>query len=77
MPGWFSARITSFICSRIFSLGIESPSHTQILLSVPEIDGPFEVRCDNCGKTYVYKRRDLRRYEGEVPKFKTHPLFEP
>ncbi len=42
---------------------------------VPEIDGPFEVRCDNCGKTYVYKRRDLRRYEGEVPKFETHPLF--
>jgi hypothetical protein len=50
-------------------------AYTDPYSPVPEIDGPFEVRCDNCGKTYVYKRRDLRRYEGEVPKFKTHPLF--
>jgi serine/threonine protein kinase len=50
-------------------------AYTDPYSPVPEIDGPFEVRCDDCGKTYVYKRRDLRRYEGEVPKFKTHPLF--
>src|SRR6266480_5387738 len=50
-------------------------AYTDPYSPVPEIDGPFEVRCDNCGKTYVYKRRDLRRYEGEVPKFETHPLF--
>jgi len=50
-------------------------AYTDPYSPVPEIDGPFKVRCDNCGKTYVYKRRDLRRYEGEVPKFETHPLF--
>ena len=50
-------------------------AYTDPYSPVPEIDGPFEVRCDNCGKTYVYKRGDLRRYEGEVPKFETHPLF--
>jgi len=50
-------------------------AYTDPYASIPEIDGPFEVRCDDCGKTYVYKRKDLRRYEGEVPKFKTHPLF--
>ena len=50
-------------------------AYTDPFAPVPEIEGPFEVRCDDCGKTYVYKRKDLRRYEGEVPKFNTHPLF--
>jgi hypothetical protein len=50
-------------------------AYTDPYAPVPEVHGPFEVRCDDCGKTYVYRQRDLRRYEGEVPKFKTHPLF--
>jgi hypothetical protein len=42
---------------------------------VPEVENPFHVRCDDCGKTYVYRRSEIRRYEGEVPKFTPHPLF--
>lgn len=50
-------------------------AYTDPFSPVPDVQGPFKVRCDDCGKTYVYKRSDLRRYEGEVPKFTTHPLF--
>jgi hypothetical protein len=43
---------------------------------VPPLDGPFKVRCDDCGKTYTYKRSDVRRYEQEITKsFTPHPLF--
>jgi hypothetical protein len=49
--------------------------YTDPFSPVPDVEGPFQVRCDDCGKTYVYKRSDLRRYQGEVPKFTTHPLF--
>jgi hypothetical protein len=43
---------------------------------VPSLDGPFKVRCDDCGKTYTYKRSDVRRYEQEITKaFTPHPLF--
>lgn len=50
-------------------------AYTDPFSPVPALDGPFEVRCDDCGKSYVYKPSDVRRYEGEVPKFTTHPLF--
>jgi hypothetical protein len=50
-------------------------AYTDPFSPIPDVEGPFKVRCDDCGKTYVYKRSDLRRYEGEVPKFTTHPLF--
>jgi hypothetical protein len=50
-------------------------AYTDPFSPVPDVEGPFKVRCDDCGKTYVYKRSNLRRYEGEVPKFTTHPLF--
>lgn len=37
----------------------------------------FSVRCDNCGKEYVYKRRDVFRYEQVPPEFfLPHPLFK-
>ena len=43
---------------------------------VPSLDGPFQVRCDDCGKTYSYKRSDVRRYEQEITgSFTPHPLF--
>ncbi len=43
---------------------------------VPSLDGPFKVRCDDCGKTYTYKRSDVLRYEQEITKaFTPHPLF--
>jgi serine/threonine protein kinase len=50
-------------------------AYTDPFSPVPDVEGPFKVRCDDCGKTFVYKRSDLRRFEGEVPKFTTHPLF--
>jgi len=43
---------------------------------VPSLDGPFKVRCDDCGKTYSYKPSDVRRYEQEITgSFTPHPLF--
>jgi hypothetical protein len=43
---------------------------------VPALDGPFKVRCDDCGKTHTYKRSEVRRYEQEITKsFTPHPLF--
>jgi Protein kinase domain len=50
-------------------------AYTDPFSPVPDLEGPFKVRCDDCGKTYVYKPSNVRRYEGEVPKFTTHPLF--
>jgi Protein kinase domain len=50
-------------------------AYTDPFSPVPDLEGPFKVRCDDCGKTYVYKPSDVRRYEGEVRKFTTHPLF--
>jgi hypothetical protein len=42
----------------------------------PPLDGRFRVRCDGCGKEYLYKPSDVRRYEQELPDgFVPHPLF--
>ena len=42
----------------------------------PNIDKPFAVRCDECGKEYMYQPSDVLRYEMEVPaSFVAHPLF--
>jgi len=30
--------------------------------------GPFRVRCDMCGKEYVYKRSEVLRIERELPR---------
>lgn len=36
----------------------------------------FAVRCDDCGKEYLYKTSEVRRSEQEVPNdFTPHPLF--
>ena len=44
--------------------------------SRPPIHGPFCVRCDMCGKEYVYKPSDVLRIEKELPEgFVPHPLF--
>jgi hypothetical protein len=60
--------------SDVWSLGVTLVD-TDPFSPVPDLEGPFKVRCDDCGKTYVYKPSDVRRYEGEVPKFTTRPLF--
>ena len=37
----------------------------------------FTVRCDECGKTYTYRRKDVLRVEQAPPEaFKPHPLFQ-
>src|SRR5205823_1244835 len=42
----------------------------------PNIDQPFGVRCDECGKEYTYQPSDVLKYEMEVPaSFAVHPLF--
>jgi hypothetical protein len=43
----------------------------------PVNQGQFPVRCDLCGKEYLYKRRDIFRYE-QMPResFIAHPLFK-
>ena len=36
----------------------------------------FKVRCDSCGKEYVYKPSDVLRLEKHLPEgFVAHPLF--
>jgi serine/threonine protein kinase len=67
---WFHRRPNIFNVHRI-PLG-----QTDAVLSRPEIDKPFVVRCDECGKEYVYQPSDVLRYEMEVPEsFVPHPLF--
>ena len=44
--------------------------------SHPPINGSFRVRCDMCGKEYVYKPSEVSRLEKELPEgFIPHPLF--
>lgn len=41
------------------------------------VDHPFKVRCDECGKEYVYKPSEVMRVEEQSPEsFTTHPLFD-
>ena len=42
----------------------------------PNIGRPFAVRCDECGKEYMYQPSDVLKYEMEVPaSFVAHPMF--
>lgn len=42
----------------------------------PAIDARFRVRCDDCGKEYLYAPSEVVRYEQEPPaSFQPHPLF--
>jgi len=67
---WFHLRQSLFSSHRI-PLG-----ETDAVMSPPALDGPFPVRCDECGKEYLYKPSDLRRFEQELPEsFVPHPLF--
>jgi hypothetical protein len=69
---WFHFRQSLFSSHRI-PLG-----ETDAVMSLPALDGPFRVRCDDCGKEYLYKPSDVRRYEQELPaSFTPHPLFQP
>jgi hypothetical protein len=67
---WFHFRQTLFNSHRI-PLG-----ETDAVMPVPVLGGRFPVRCDECGKEYLYEPSDVRRYEQELPEsFSPHPLF--
>lgn len=67
---WFHLRQNLFSSHRI-ALG-----ETDAVAPLPPIKTRFRVRCDECGKEYLYKLSDVRRYEQELPQsFAPHPLF--
>jgi|SRR5580692_3342489 hypothetical protein len=69
---WFHFRETLFNSHRI-PLG-----ETDAVMPLPALKGPFSVPCDVCGKEYLYKPSDVRKFEQELPEsFTPHPLFRP
>lgn len=67
---WFHRRYNFFNVHRV-PLG-----ETDAVLPRPKIDKPFGVRCDECGKEYLYQPSQVLKYEMEAPaSFVAHPLF--
>lgn len=68
---WFHVPKNLFFRHRILL------AETDAIASLPAIDKPFRVRCDQCGKEYLYKASEVFRSEQqEVPEsFTPHPLF--
>ena len=51
-------------------------AETDAVTPRPAIDCRFRVRCDECGKEYVYKPSEVLRSElGPPDPFAPHPLF--
>ena len=49
---------------------------TDAVLPRPTIARPLTVRCDECGKEYLYEPSEVLKYEMEAPaSFVAHPLF--
>ncbi len=49
---------------------------TDAAIPSPPVFEPFVVRCNECGKDYLYKPLEVLRYEMEVPSsFVPHKLF--
>jgi hypothetical protein len=43
----------------------------------PALDGEVSVRCDHCGKEYLYKPKEVLRAQLDSPiNFRPHPLFQ-
>lgn len=68
---WFHLRQNIMVRHRILL------AETDAVSPRPPIDQRFMVRCDLCGKEYLYKPSEVRRCEQqEVPEsFSPHPLF--
>lgn len=67
---WFHMRRNLFFRHRI------PLAETDAFARLPALDERFLVRCDECGKTYVYKPSAVLRFEQELPEaFTPHPLF--
>jgi hypothetical protein len=67
---WFHVRKNLFFRHKIL-LG-----ETDGVTPRPAIDQHFRVRCDECGKEYIYKPSEVLRVEQEPAEpFTPHPLF--
>ncbi len=67
---WFHVRQNLFFRYRI------PLAETDALTPRPNVDRPFRVRCDKCGKEYRYKPAEVLRTDQEPPEsFIPHPLF--
>ena len=67
---WFHARKNFFFRHQILL------AETDAFASRPPVGRPFKVRCDECGKEYVYKVTEVLRVEHEPPEsFTPQPLF--
>lgn len=45
-------------------------------MTLPPLNGRFNVQCDICGAVYSYEPSEVLRVEQELPdSFKPHPLF--
>ena len=67
---WFHLRQNIFFGHKI-PLG-----ETDALMPRPTLEGRFRVRCDQCGKEYLYRPSEVRRLELRTPdKFTPHTLF--
>ena len=66
---WFHRRQSIFYAHKI------PLCRTDSFAPVPALEGPFTVRCDECGKEYRYKPSDVIRFDEELPEsFTPHPL---
>ena len=63
---WFHARKNFFFRHQILL------AETDAFASRPPVNRPFKVRCDECGKEYVYKVTEVLRVEHEPPESFTH-----
>jgi hypothetical protein len=67
---WFHLRQNFFYGHKI------PLAETDAFAPLPALAHPFAVRYDACGKEYLYKTSDVRRFEQELPpSFTPHPLF--
>ena len=67
---WAHLRINLFYRHRI------PLAETDPVAPRPVLSGPFRVRCDECGKEYLYQPSEVLRFEQELPEnFTPHPLF--
>jgi hypothetical protein len=67
---WFHMRQSFLVRHRI------PLAETDAISPRPAIDHRFRVRCDECGKEYLYKPSEVLRSGQEPPEsFTPHPLF--
>jgi hypothetical protein len=58
---WFHSKRNLFYRHKI-TLG-----KTDAVAPLPRLEDSFSVRCDACGRDYLYKPSDVLRYQQKVP----------